>query len=176
MNDLPNELVLKPPTALAVDYVATWNGAKLTHTRDTHGPLRARFAIGADELVLDRERPARPDPLLKAIAKSLLQRNAYALTGADGLAVARAQQRGLRDAGWDVDDGRPGVLHWDAGERRYSWRRGERTLGHLARPADRSRGIVARFDDETRKPIAVFIALLALARWETVTRSDAVTT
>jgi hypothetical protein len=166
-------LVIEPTGLLATDYRVSREGTAVTTIVDTQGPMHGHFVWQGARYEIGGIAPSALPVLgiAQAVFRAVTGRRLHALRDASGETLAKARERGWGHDSYDVQiDGLPSALTWDKAADAFRWRFIGGGSGVVSRIPQRARGVQAALPDTMTLPVQVFIALLALQRWEFLSR------
>lgn len=166
------ELWLRAKNFFSCDYLVDWNGAPFTLVHDTTGPLSSYFELGKVRyrVAADVGNGSTAN-VLKTLFSGIAGKKKYALfTGAD-TTHSRAQAYGISKAGYELTlSGEPAHMNWDAKGNRFVVTMAGETCAALWRSKNSSRSVEGKLSTAIEPADCVLLGLLAMARWETLSR------
>jgi hypothetical protein len=152
-----------------IHYLVFREQALLARFQPVNGPLSGAFEWQGRSYTI---RSPASEGMLRGVQRALTKRAVHELHEGAGRILATAHQRGWSDQGHAIEaaDG-PCSLDWDPAGGHFRLRRQGAELGTVRRSRKARCSVDAQLPEAMPLPLQVFIGLLALARWETVSNS-----
>jgi hypothetical protein len=150
-----------------IHYLIHLDGTLLSRFQPVSGPLSGDFAWQGRAYAL---RSPASEGLLTAVCRAVTKREVHELHDGNGRILASSRQRGWGDEGHAIDiaDGGTCSLDWDSNGGHFRVRMQDADVATVKRTRKARCSIGADLPETMPLPLQVFIGMLALNRWETV--------